>query len=70
MWIQCSICHLHGQPHFADLHVFVPKETIEYPIPHCYSAWSAMLPVFTCSVNSCPCDNTYGRPFDYCMCVE
>ena len=38
----------------ADLHVFVPKETIEYPIPHCYSTWSAMLPVLTCSVSSCP----------------
>ena len=27
---------------FADLHVFVPKQTIEYPILHCYSTWSAM----------------------------
>ena len=54
---------------FSDLHVFVPKETIEYPIPHCYSTWSAMLPVFTCSVSSCLCANTHGAPV-YCMCVE
>ena len=28
-------------PTLADLHVCVPKETIEYPIPYCYSTWSA-----------------------------
>ena len=51
---------------FADFHVFVPKETIEYSIPHCYSTWSAMLPVFTCSVNSCPCENTHGI-YTFCL---
>ena len=55
---------------FSDLPVFVPKETIEYPTPHGYSTWSAMLPVFKWSVNSCPCENTHGRPSAYCMCVE
>ena len=38
-------------PTFADLLVFVPTETIEYPIPHAYSTWSAMLPVFTAAVH-------------------
>lgn len=26
--------------------------------------------IFTCSVNSRPCENTHGRPSAYCMCVE
>ena len=42
--------------------------TIDYPGPT--ATWSAMFAHFTCSLNSCPCDNTHSTPCAYCMCVE
>ena len=42
--------------------------TIDYPSPT--ATWSAMFAHFTCSVNSCLCENTHGTPCAYCMCVE
>ena len=42
--------------------------TIDYPGPT--GTWSAMFAHFKWFVNSCPCDNTHGRPSAYCMCVE
>ena len=42
--------------------------TIDYP--GLTATWSALFAHIKCSVNCCLSENTHGRPFAYCMCVE